>query len=176
MQKKNQVVKRIFILIGCLTVHYSLFYCDGSDKVGNIICDIEMEQMAQLNLPDFSLLRESSIDSLRTEYVFYRMDDSVKLFITLGLYHSEQDVQDVANNYVNSISLYLDEGPHQGVSIGNKFWWDTGSDPDVLTDIVFTRKNALFIMNSRKYEDLKTLAIKIDNDIFNKESYIIFQN
>ena len=112
------------------------------------------------------------MDSVRTEYVYDTEDESSLLFIRVGLYPSEQDAQSIANNYVNSTAASWDEGPHQGVYIGDKFWWRTDMDTTILTGMVFTRKNALINMISHEYEQLKSLAIKIDNDILNGASYI----
>jgi len=72
----------------------------------------------------------------------------------------------------------MEERPHQGVLIGDKFWWWAPSqNPNILKNILFIRSNALFVMScSRSYVELKTLAKKIDDDIIRKESYITFSN
>jgi len=142
-----------------------------------IITEIDEEEMAHRNLLNFNLQRERSVDSVRTEYVFKRERDSVIVFITIGLYKSAEDAENFAINYLNSISAYMEEGPHQGVLIGDKFWWrPTRADSNSLTNIVFLRKNALFSMSSHSYKDLKTLAKLIDDDIVNEESYITFSD
>ena len=173
------MIRKIFVLICSAVISCSFFLCNNSDNIGIIISEIDMEEMAQLNLPDFNLVRERSFsfDSLRTEYVFAREGDSVNVFITVGLYQSEKDAEEIANDYLNDISIGMEEGTHQGVSIGDKFWWwAPGPDFINVANIVFIRKNALFIMSSHEYDELMTLAIKIDSDILKKEFYIKFRN
>lgn len=136
-----------------------------------------MEEMAQRHLASFSLQRERSVDSMSTEYVFVRESNSADVFITIGLHQSAKDAEYIANNYLNGISLHMEEGPYQGVSIGDKFWWCAPtSDSNNVTNLVFLRKNALFIMSSHSYEEIEELAKKIDDDIIKEESYITFRD
>jgi hypothetical protein len=173
------MMKKIFILICCTVISCLFFCCSKQTNSDNmIITEIDEEEMAHRNLLYFNLIRESSVDSVRTEYVFKRERDSVIVFITIGLYKSGKDAENIAINYLNSISAHMEEGPHQGVLIGDKFWWwPTSADSNSLKNIVFLRKNALIIMScSHTYRDLKMLAKSIDDDIVNEESYITFSD
>lgn len=171
------MINRIYILIGCLAVSCSVFFCDKEDNLRTIITKVDMEEMAHRHLPDFYLLLEGSIDSVTTEYVFVRESDSAEVSIRIGLYQSEENAENAAIKYLSLVSTVMEEGPHQGVSIGDKFWWLAPLDPNILTNIVVIRKNALIIFNcSYNYEELKKLAKLMDDDIANEESYIIFQN
>jgi len=166
------MINRISILIGCLAVSFSLFYCNNSDDDCRIITEIDMVEMASVHLPDFHLVQEWSIDSIHTTYTFDVVDSS-RIFFSVGLFQSEIDAQDFAMDSRNYSSFRMNEGPHQGVSIGDKFMWNTSqNDPNTLVFIVFTRKNVFFLADAEKYEHIKTLAIKIDNDILNGASYI----
>ena len=166
------MMRKFFICIYCTVVSCSFFFCNNSDNDCRIITEVNMEEMANMNLPDFHLVRESDKDSMRIEYVYNTEDESSLLFITVGIYQSESDAQNIAENFIYSTSAVWNEGPHMGVSIGDKFWWRTEMDATILTGVVFTRKNSFFHMNTIYYENLKTLAVKIDNDILNKASYI----
>lgn len=170
-------IRKTYIFIGCIAIMCSLISCDdGSSLDTRLVSEINMEEMAQLNLPDFNLVREGPKHYLGKEYVFVRESDATNVFITIGLHQSEIEAENIATDYLNDISMSMKDGPHQGVSIGDKYWWETGSDSDILTNIVFIGKNALFIMSSHSYGELKTLAVKIDNDIFNNADYVELEN
>lgn len=166
-------IRKTYIFIGCIAIMCSLISCDDDSSLARrFVSEINMEEMAQLNLPDFSLVREGAKFYEGKEYVFVRESDATNVFITIGLHQSEIDAEYIATNYLNYISISMNEGAHQGVSIGDKFWWETGSDSNILTNIVFIEKNALFIMSSHSYDELKTLAVKIDNDILNNADFV----
>ena len=169
--------EKIFILICCVTISSSLFFCNKQDNIETIITKVDMEEMAHRHLPYFNLLRERSKYVYGREYVFVRESDSANIFITIGLHQSEKDAENIANNYFSEISMVMKEGPHQGVTIGDKYWWLAPfQDSSILTDIVFIRKNALFIMSSHSYEELKELAKKIDDDIIIDANYVELEN
>jgi hypothetical protein len=177
LQSRNKMMNKIFILISCTAILCSLFFCSKQNSIETIIIKVDIEEMAQLYLSDFDLLRKRS-DSLETEYVFKRESDSVDVFITIGLYPSAEDAENAANEDFSYMAIIMEEGPHQGVLIGDKYWWWTPfQNSNIILNIVFIRENALFIMScSHSYGELKPLAKKIDDDIIKKESYITFRN
>jgi hypothetical protein len=135
-----------------------------------------MEEFAIKLLPDFKLIRERPFDSLSTEFEFKRESDSVHVFINIGLYHSDAEALNIATEYLKEISALMAEGAHNGLIIGDKYWWWTpGSNYDIVIDLVLLRKNGLFIMScSTNFKDLETLAKEFDDDILKEESYITF--
>ena len=166
------MIKRTFKFICCLAVFSLFFYCNNSDNYCRIITEINMVEMGQINLPGFHLFGEGELEEL-TIYNYDTVDNSALLIIQVGIYQSEQDAQDAANEFVDNSSAYLQEGPHQGISIGNNFWWHTsGEDLNTLLALVFTRKNVMFVLDAPKFKNAKTLAVTIDNDTLNKASYI----
>lgn len=72
----------------------------------------------------------------------------------------------------------MENGVHQGVLIGNKFWWwAADEETENLTNVLFIRKNALIIMScSINCRSLKRFAEEIDNGIINGESYVQIDN
>ena len=171
------MVKKTSILIFSLSVLCSLVCCDNQDNPDKIILEINTEEFASRHLCDFALLRERYIDSLRIENVFERESDSILIFLTIGIYQSEIVADSTVNEYVSYISIHMAEGSHQGVSIGDKFWWyPSDADSNGLTNIVFLRRNAFIAIScSIGYENLRALAKSIDNDVLNEASYIKFR-
>ena len=171
------MVKKTSILIFSLSVLCLLVCCDNQDNPDRIITKIDTEELASRHLADFILLRERFIDSIRIESVFKRERDSVLVFLTIGIYQSEIVADSAVNEYVKFISIHMMEGPHQGISIGDKFWWyPSDADSNGLTNIVFLRRNAFIAIScSIGYENLRALAKSIDNDILNEASYIKFR-
>jgi hypothetical protein len=170
-ENKIKMINRISILIGCLAVSFSLFYCDSDDDC-RIITEIDMEEMANIHLPDFHMIDQHVMDSLSTMYTF-AVEDSSLLIFRVGIFQSEVDAQDFAINTSKYTSAGMTEGPYLGVSVGDKFLWNTyTTDHIILGSIVFTRKNAFILIDAIRYEDVMTLASKIDNDIVNGASYI----
>jgi hypothetical protein len=174
------MIKKLFILVLCTAISWSFFFCESLldfNKIEPLITKIDMEEMAHRHLSGFSLARKSSRGILGTEYVFKRESDSVNIFITIGLYQSAEDAENVASDYFNDISMRMEKGPIPGESIGDKlWWWAPRSDPKNVTNIVFIRYNVLFLMSSHKYKELKVLAKAIDNDILGNASYIKVEN
>ena len=169
--------KKIFILICYAVISYSLFFCSKQDNIETIITKVNIEEMAHMHLQYFNIFREGPKYIYGKEYVFIREGDSANVFINIGLHQSEEYTENTADNYLNSISLVMKEGPHHGVYIGDKFWWwAPDGDSNNVTNIVFIRKNALFIMSSHNYRELNTLAKKIDDDIIIKANYIELEN
>ena len=172
--------KHLFILILLIVLLCLFFTCDkifNTKKQETIITNIDMEEMAHRHLSGFSLLRKGSNGDIGTEYVFTSESDSVNVFIIVGLHESGKDAENVVLDYLNGISIGMKNGPIPGESIGDKlWWWSPNSDPNDVTNIVFIRENALFIMSCWNNEKIKTLAKAIDDDIIGKASYITFDN
>jgi hypothetical protein len=177
-ESTNRIKSKIFLLISGCMIFWLLFSCDkekDSINIESVVTRVDIEEMAKMHIPDFYLYNKYLRGITGTEYSFVRYSDSADISITIGLYKSAEIAENIANNFFNNISAGFNEGPHQGVSIGDKFWWFGGSglDYDNLMGIVFIRKNALFIMGCYyNYGELKTLAKKIDNDIINNADYV----
>jgi hypothetical protein len=143
----------------------------------NFITGLNVDLMAKRHLANCYLVRKRAKWNYGREFVFKSNNEKVNVFITIGLHQSAEDAENTADNYLNSISLVMKEGPHHGVYIGDKFWWwAPDGDSNNVTNIVFIRKNALFIMSSHNYRELNTLAKKIDDDIIIKANYIELEN
>ena len=173
----SNLIRNTFIVLCCFEIACCIFSCNKEIISFSIITKVDMEGMAYRHLNDFSLIRSRPKWDLGKEYVFCRESDTACVFITIGLHQSGKDAENIANKYLTYISAGFNEGPHQGVSIGDKFWWLAPfQDNSVLTNIVFIKENALFIMSSGSYNELKTLAQKIDHDIIIKANYIESEN
>ncbi len=175
LKSKFGITSLGFVLIFCVVISCLFCFCNKQEENNVLIENIDVENMAKLHLSDFFMIRERP-DSLGTEYVFKREDDSVTIFITIGLFPSLAEVENAASEYLNVISLYMENGLEQEISIGEKYlWWAPNQDFSKLTNLVFVRKNGLFILSSHSFGDLKTLAKTIDDDILREESYITFE-
>jgi hypothetical protein len=166
---------KVFLLI-LNTLIFCLFFSCGiekdSDSIDSVITKFDAEKMAQEHLTDYYLVRKRALWKYGREFV-YSNNDTINIFITVGLYQSDNEAENNVNTYLNNSSAVWNAGMHQGESIGNKFWWLAPfQDSSILTNIIFIRKNASFIMSSHTNEKLKELAKKIDNDIINHSDYI----
>jgi hypothetical protein len=176
--QKNQMMYKAFICFNLLVFSFSLLSCNKENNENNDlqISQINMEEVANRYLKEFNVRQKPSNDSLTKEYIFTRNTDSAYIFITVRIHNTSVEAENFVNKYIDDISLHMEEGPYQEIIIGNKYWWwAPNSDFNNVTNLVFIRKNVVFIMSSQSY-DIKTLAKKIDDDIVNKESYITFSD
>lgn len=177
--KTTQIMYKTFICLNLFAFSYSLFSCnkENNENKDLQISHIDMVEMANRYLKEFNIQQKSSNDSLVTEYIFTRNTDSANIFITIRIHNTSIEAESFVNNYIDDVSLHMEEGLYQEIIIGDKYWWwAPNSDFNNLTNLVFIRKNAVFVMSSHSYEDIKTLAKKIDDDIVNRESYITFSD
>lgn len=141
-----------------------------SDKY---ITRFDTDLMAKKHLTNYTLVRKRGKWNYGREYVFRLNNDEANIFLTVGLHPSTEVAENIAKSFLNGISIRMTEGTHNGISIGDKFWWFSGSDPSTITDIVFIRNNSLIIMScSRNYSDLRELAKLIDDDIIMGALYV----
>jgi hypothetical protein len=139
----------------------------------SLITSFNTNLMAIKHLPNFNLMRKRAKWNFGREFVYNSNDSKSNIFITVGIQQSKKDAENIANDYINDISIRMEKGSHKGIVIGDEFWWWTpNSDSGDLTNIVFIRKNAIFIMSSHNYANLKMLAKVIDEDITKGEPYV----
>lgn len=177
MKNIYKIVNNIFAWLSVLSISFLLFFCNKENSnETSLISKIDIEEMRKINLEDFHLIRERT-DSTRTEYVLTRNEDSVDVFIAIGLYPSADNAENSVLEDFSYMAIKMEEGASQKIIIGDKYWWwSPNSDFNNVTNLIFIRENAVFIISSHNYGDLKNLAKKIDDDILNKEPYIIFKN
>lgn len=170
--------KKMYLMAFAGTISFFLLFCDRNNSCEDSIADIDVITMVLEHLPDFTFIRDYPKDSIKTEYVFTRKVDSALLIISMGLYKSEDEALNIANEYVKSISIHMEEGHPDGISIGDAFWyWAPGPEFSIMKNIVFVRTNALFVLSGPAFEDLvEPLAISIDSDILNEASHITCGN
>lgn len=148
-----------------------------SDPNVPLVTRVDMEEMARRHLVDFSLVSKRPIWNYGREYVFRRESDKATVFVTVGLHPSVGEVEELVLDYLNSISAVMRKGPIIGELIGDNGWWLSPSfAPHIVTNIVFIRKNALFILSSHNYEEMKELAKAIDNDLMGAAFYITIKD
>ena len=143
-----------------------------------LISKIEIGEMEHKYLSDYNLIWKRAIWNYGREYVYKSNNNAGAIHITIGLHPSKEDAIKIASDYINGISIKMTEGKYNGLQIGERYWWyETDSNLNKLTNIVFVRKNALFILScSQRIEYLELLAKKIDDDIKNKENYLYFSD
>jgi len=145
----------------------------SNNNNNNFITKFDAEAMAKKNLNDFVLVRKRAKWNLGREFVFQKSDDPINVFLTIGLHQSPGEAEAVALDYLNEISIRMTEGPLVGLTIGDKlWWWSPNSDSNKVTNILFIRENALFILSSHSFTKLKDLAKTIDDDITERATYI----
>jgi len=138
-----------------------------------LVESIDIKEMAKIHLKDYSLLRERSYYGVDTQYV-YTNNNNEAIYIVLGIYPSQAAADSsLINQYFSYMAGVPIKGSYQGIEIGDGFWWLTGAIK--VSNVYFIRRNAMFMMNSSKYEGLVDLAKKIDDDILNKASYITYR-
>ena len=142
-----------------------------------LVAQIDIQKMRQLYLSEFQLVRETiRQDYLGTEYIFKRESDSEILIMQIGIEKSDKDAQADILYYLKDISGVLTSGPHLGVSVGDEYWWRAKFEhANLLEHIAFVRKNVLITMETTNYDELESLAKKIDDDILNRASYITYK-
>lgn len=161
----------------CLVLFTSFNACKKSEEPNKPVKNIEsidIKEMAKIHLKDFSLKREGFFFGLDTQYVYISNNDEA-IYIVLGIYPSQAAADSSLNQYFSEMAGVPIKGNYEGIEIGDSFWWLTGAE-NRATNIFFIRKNAMFMINSNKYEGLIDLAKKIDDDILTEASYVKFKN
>ncbi len=176
---KHPWTGKIFLIITTGIYLYSCFSCakESPENENSVITNVGIEEMGHLYISEFELRRSWPKFNEGREYNFIKENTSESLYIRVGLFKSREDAEEIANEICREISVYLNEGPHQGTYVGDNFWWFDTADTNSLTNLIFTRKNALFIMGAHGgYKELKTLAKKIDDDILRDAEYVDLGN
>ncbi len=149
--------------------------CTKNDS--NVIKAIDTELLFNSCIPDFSLILERdwnwTLDTL-TEYILERTVDSVSIHLRIGLYSDREEANDWLAFYVSDASASMNEGHPEGLAIGDQFYWWSGSPDAEISNIMFFRYNAFFMMNCRNYNKLDTFALNIDQEILRRAPYISF--
>lgn len=173
---KNKYFSGLSMLIAAFVMQIS---CSDAGRILGFshsdcpIVTFDAVQMGQQNLPDFNLVRGRAQWNRGREFVFQRTSDQATIHLTIGLHPSPTDANKVASDYLNEISMRMMEGGLGNTQIGDKFWWwSPTSDSDNVTNILFLKENALFILSSHSYKNLVGLARKIDEDINVKAAYL----
>jgi hypothetical protein len=133
---------------------------------------LDASKIAERHFPNSQLIRKTPKWNYGREYVYKLNNENAHIYITIGLYKSDSSAFEVANQYLNIISMRMNEGLKQE-NIGDKFWWwSVNNEIRAITSIVFIRKNALIILGSQNYSGLLNLAKLIDEDISKNEPFI----
>jgi hypothetical protein len=171
--------KERYVLIILIITLISFLFCDDIFQTKDeeiIIINIDMEEMVKLHLPNFNLIRQRAKGDLGTEYVFFNINDSANIFIRVGLHKTANNAENFVLDYLDEISMGMNNSPILEEPIGDTFWWFApNADPIVVTNIIFTRKNAHFEIISHDGVELIALAKAIDDDILTGASYITYK-
>lgn len=164
-----------FVFVFCIFCSLSLDSC--TKEASNIIEEIDAVSLFDKHLSDFTLIFERewawALDTL-TEYLVKRQSDSANIQLRIGLYSNQDEAFQKLDLYLNDVSIAMKEGHPDGIEIGDKFYWWAGSPGADITNIMFVRFNAFFMMNSHDYGMLDSFALNIDQDILKRASYITF--
>jgi len=145
--------------------------CEKEEEI--IVCSIDIEQFLQNHLKDFHLLRSNQLDEFNNEYVFVSNTDTSNIFIRIGIYASANDSKNAISDYLNDISIGMTTNSERSDPIGDECWWYESNS--IVTNLLFRRFNAVLILSSHTYSDLRLIARNLDDDIINKEEYIRFK-
>lgn len=177
---KNKYFSSLTFLIAAFILQFGCSDVGGilnSAQKDSLITKFDAEQMAKMNLPDFILIRSRAQWNRGREFVFQRSKDQANVSVIIGMHQSSSNATSVALDYLNEISMHMNDSPLAGAAIGDKlWWWSPNADTTNVTNILFLKENALFILSSHKYENLIDLARAIDEDIAKKEIYIKREN
>ena len=135
--------------------------------------------MASTYFEDFTFTQDTIETFFDKEIKLVKTDSigKVLLLIRLNIYNSTSTCQSEVENYLNTISIVMNEGDYEGISVGEEFWWWTPSDDiDNITNVIFTRNNIAFdLVASNFNNNLVDLALNIDKDINTRADYITFE-
>lgn len=143
-------------------------------KNDSYISRFDADIMSKKYLKDFELVRKRASWNYGRVFVYRNSKANECIFITIGLHSSADAANNIANNYLNEISVRMSSGQYDKKLLGDKFWYLTSSnDSNSITNIVFLRKNALLILScSPTFRELFQLAKKIDEGITNGDSFV----
>jgi len=145
----------------------------ADNKVDKYVTKFDADGMAKKYLADFNLVEKRVMWNQGRRFVYLKENDQIKISIQVGLHPSAKDAEDIALDYLKFISMSMKKGQINGESIGDiLWWWSPNSDQTNVTHILFIRKNALFMIYSYSYKEIKALAKAIDDDIINEEPYL----
>jgi hypothetical protein len=175
---KSTKLKLTLIVISFICIHFLTFQSIHANNVNEkYITKFDVEMLAEKHLQDFRLVRKRVIWNRGRNFLYKNYIEQINLSIQVGLYASAKHAEEVALDYIKYLSIQLIENPFPELSIGDKSWGEiSGFDKITITGIIFIKNNALVMISSRNYRDIKELAKAIDVDITNEAAYISLEN
>lgn len=161
-------------LLICIVMLGTIISCHtekSEDEMETVITKVDMEAMARELLPGYELNRANILYIFGREFVFTKDKDVV--FVTIGLHETANKADSIAQIYINDFNGKMQEGEYLGLSIGDKLWWSPTNGSQMLTNILFRRRNALVIFSYHNNQtDLEQLAKKMDDDFLKAAGYV----
>lgn len=142
------------------------------------VTKFDADLMSKKYLVDFKFVRKNASWNLGREFVYESNKDKEYIFITIGLHSSSEAANDIVQSYLKGISGRMVDGINNKILLGDKFWWwSPNLDSSNITNIIFIRKNSLFILScSQNFKDLMAIAKNIDQSIINNESFVLINS
>jgi hypothetical protein len=169
----NRLFPRIIVLSICIAF---MLACDEEDTGINnrYITGIHIPEMAELYLPEFTLIHSRIGYFQGYEYTYKRTRDTAYIRLSVGVLKSGELADSIVKLFFNDISGYFQNGSVLGISIGDKFWFSGGNDIHSIQAVVFIRKNALLLIEGdmKLNEGVIPLAQKIDHDLVKGAPYV----
>jgi hypothetical protein len=139
------------------------------------ITKFDFEKFRKKHLDNFNLVRKRGKWCGR-EYVLNNPADSTNIFITIGIFSSENKSHSIVDAYNRLLSIIPQEDTAEVFGIGEKCWWMSATFSPDIVGILFIRYNSFFIVNSHTYSFIQDLARNIDRDIIDNAEYIELRN
>lgn len=170
--EKNQTKKNKFKLPFVILVYVLLIPLYSNSQINydkSFVTYFDAIKMAKEHIPDFELINERLHWIYGRVFTFKNVKSNELIFFSVGIYHSNEVADTVAQDYFKYMSAAMDYGSAN--KLGDKYW-SLSSISGNYTNIFFIRKNAFFRISSHNYSELMPFALKVDSGIIEEKSYV----
>ena len=160
--EKNQTKKNKFKLPFVILVYVLLIPLYSNSQINSdnsFVTYFDAIKMAKEHIPDFELINERLHWIYGRVFTFKNVKSNELIFFSVGIYHSNEVADTVAQDYFKYMSAAMDYGSAN--KLGDKYW-SLSSISGNYTNIFFIRKNAFFRISSHNYSELMPFALKVN--------------
>jgi hypothetical protein len=139
---------------------YSLFRAPEPKRY---VADVKVKELTQVHFPGMTMLRQTPNGKFGMTYSLFNRETKQQVLLSTAVYADVKEAEDMALEYLNTVSGVLKPGSPSGPVIGTHSWFHVATDRGGV--IVFVYRNTLFKLFSPDYTQTEKRAIQILKDL-----------
>ncbi len=135
---------------------YSLYRAPEPERY---VADVNVKELTQVHFPGMTMLRQTPNGKFGMTYSLFNPETKQQVRLSTAVYANVKEAEDMALEYLNSVSGVLKAGSPSGPIIGTHSWFHVAADNSGV--IVFVYHNTLFKLFSPDYHLTEKRATQI---------------